>query len=287
MTKIMRDSSDSTAEQSKSQTGTQQTSFFRGCSDLLRKLPLAAKSLPMVMATVVVGLVCTCIWGYYVHAHSPSPVEADAQSSWPDVDRVNRANFASVGKTPYFNLEPGYRLNYRDGSVTRTITVRRRTKIVDGVETRVVEQKQKEVGKPTRIVWKYYAIDKTTLAVYCFGVHIQTYFQGNLLSHRSWCAGVHGKHFRLEMPPQPKVGEALVHSSTRRQYEVTDLRATIVTPAGAFANCLRTEAKGSMEKVAKEKVFAPGVGLVKDGQFLLVRHGMTVPLYVPVRQPLQ
>ena len=273
----MPDSSDLTAGQSRSRTGIEETAFFRVCSDFLRNLPLAGKSRPMVMAIVVVGLVGTCVWGYYVHAHSPTHVEADSQSPWSDVDRVNRANLASAGKTRYFNLEPGYRLKYQDGSATRTITVRRRTKIVDGVETRVVEQKQKERGKPTRIVWKYYAIDKATLAVYCFGVHTETFFQGNLLSHRGWRAGVHGRQFRLEMPPRPSLGESLVHSKTRRQYEVTDLQAEIVTPGGAFANCLRAEAKGTVDKVAKDKVFAPSVGLVKDGEFLLVQHGMTMP----------
>ena len=272
----MREASNLAAEHSMSRTGSPRAIFFRGRNDVRRELHLA-KSRPMVMAIVVVGLVGSCVWGYYVHAHSPTPLEANAQSLWSDVDRVNRTNLASAGKTPYFNLEPGYRLKYQDGSVTRTITVRRKTKIVDGVETRVVEQKQKEVGKPTRIVWKYYAIDKTTLAVYCFGVHIETYFQGNLLSHRSWRSGVHGRQFRLEMPPQPNLGDALVHSNARRQYEVTDLQANIVTPAGVFANCLCAAAKGSVEKVAKEKVFAPGVGLVKDGEFLLVQHGMTVP----------
>ena len=151
------------------------------------------------------------------------------------------------------------------------MTVRRKTKVIDGVETRVVEEKEEQHGQPTKIVWRYYAIDRTTGALYCFGVHNQAYDNGRLVSHRGWRSGTHGAMFTLVLPAVPKVGETLLRNhrpdAPRRQEEVIDVAEKVVTPAGTFTNCVCTETKGSRKN--KVKVFAPGVGLVQDGPFAL------------------
>ena len=61
--------------------------------------------------------------------------------------RIFDENLATIGKNPYFNLEPGYRLRYASGEATRTMMVRRKTKVIDGVETRVVEEKEEQHGR--------------------------------------------------------------------------------------------------------------------------------------------
>ena len=201
-----------------------------------------------------------------------SRLEADEESpQWASISHVDLANLTTVGKNAYFNLEPGYRLRYADGPLSRTLTVRRKTKMVDGVETRVIEDKEEKDGQPTKIVWKYYAIDKTTTALYCFGIHVQSYQNGKLVSHRGWRSGDHGAVFTLVMPAAPKMGDTLVHGHAKRVYEVIDTEAKVVTPAGTFTNCLRIQTKESGDKGARAKAFAPGVGLVQDGQFTLVK----------------
>ena len=50
---------------------------------------------------------------------------------------------------------------------------------------------------------------------------------------------------------------------------VINIAKKVVTPAGTFTNCVCTETKGSTED--KVKVFAPGVGLIQDGQFTLIK----------------
>jgi hypothetical protein len=219
-----------------------------------------------------VGLAVAC----YVASEGRAPVAADeAMPQWAAISQVDPANLATIGKNAYFNLEPGYRLRYRDGTLTRTMTVRRKTKMVDGVETRVIEEKEEKDGQPTKVVWKYYAIDKTTTALYCFGVHVQSYQNGQLVSHRGWRSGDHGALFTLAMFAAPKAGDTLARGRAKRVDEVIDTDVKVVTPAGTFANCLRTEPKGATK--SKAKVFAPGVGLVKDGQFTLVKISQTVP----------
>src|SRR4249919_647152 len=55
---------------------------------------------------------------------------------------VDKADLASSGRNPYFILEPGYVLTLEDASVRLVITVLTETKVVDGVETRIVEERE-------------------------------------------------------------------------------------------------------------------------------------------------
>jgi hypothetical protein len=234
---------------------------------------MAARSRWVILGFLAVGLSCGVALAYYVGSGDNASLEADEDSpQWTAISQVDTANLTTVGQNPYINLEPGYQLRYTDRSVTRTITVRRKTKLVDGVQTRVIEEKDQKDGVPIKIVWKYYAIDKTSKAVYCFGVHVQSYDGGKLVGHRGWRSGAHGAVFTLAMPAAPKTGDALVRGHTLRSYEVVDTDATVVTPAGSFAHCLRAESRDAdTSSPVVEKAFAPGVGLVRDGEFNLVK----------------
>ena len=49
------------------------------------------------------------------------------------------------------------------------------------------------------------------------------------------------------------------------------LAVCAANPAGVFAHCLRTKETTPLERFAKEyKVYAPGVGVMKDGSLELV-----------------
>ncbi|NTV81485.1 MAG: hypothetical protein HGA24_08695, partial [Candidatus Aminicenantes bacterium] len=56
--------------------------------------------------------------------------------------------------------------------------------------------------------------------------------------------------------------------------EVVALDASIKTPAGVFTCCLNFIETTPVEPFAREsKIYAPGIGLVKDGSLLLIEHG--------------
>jgi hypothetical protein len=260
--------------------GNRTITIVRAGHDSGRAAQSSAKSL--ILSVIAGALVCGVILTYYLGAEQNLPAESDEGSpQGASLPNVNSANLCSTGKSSYFNVEPGYRLRYRDGQTTRTVTVLRKTKFIDGVETRVVEQRDESNGRPTKIAWKYYAIDKTTHALYCFGVHVQTYSDGKLVDHRSWYAGVHGATFTLVIPAAPKVGDKFVHQhgseKAKAIYEVIDVAEKVVTPAGTFTNCLHTQYTKAGDGHVDHKVYAPGVGLVKDGGFALVKIAITVP----------
>ncbi len=79
---------------------------------------------------------------------------------------VAKSDLASAGKSEYFNLEPGSVSTFEgdeDGKATvLTITVTGETKTVDGVETRVVEEKETAGGETKEISRNYFAISKAT-----------------------------------------------------------------------------------------------------------------------------
>src|SRR5262245_6810404 len=82
-------------------------------------------------------------------ASSPSAPSASLgeQSPWVEPTLPAASTLSSTGRSPYFVLEPGYQLVLTDDSDRLTITVLEETKTVDGVETRVVEERETKDGE--------------------------------------------------------------------------------------------------------------------------------------------
>src|SRR6059036_1155002 len=88
------------------------------------------------------------------------------------------------------------------------ITVLNETKKVDGVETRVVEERETKVGQLVEVARNYFAISKRTNDVFYFGEDVDMYKDGRLVSHDgTWLSGVNGGKFGLMMPGRALLGE--------------------------------------------------------------------------------
>ena len=199
-----------------------------------------------------------------------------------DTFAVGKGDFSSKGKSDYFVLTPGFVSVFEgkeDGKKTvLTITVTDRTKTVDGVETRVVEERETQDGEVVEISLNYFAISKTTGDVYYFGEDSDTYKGGKVANHEgSWLAGVAGARFGLAMPAKPKVGAAyyqeLAPKVAMDRAEIVSITDTVKTPAGEFKNCVKTKETTPLEKGTEYKYYAPGTGLVQDGSLRLVKSG--------------
>ena len=195
---------------------------------------------------------------------------------WRDTFPVDKANLADTGKNPYFNLEPGSRLTLVDGKDTLTITVLGETKVVDGVKTRVVEERETKNEKLIEVSRNYFAIDKTTGDVYYFGEDVDTYTDGKVTGHGgAWLAGVDGARFGLMIPGKPKVGDKYYQEVAPKvamdRAEVVSVTDEVKVPAGDFKNSLRTRETSALEPGSEDKLYAAGVGLLKDGSFVLAK----------------
>jgi hypothetical protein len=186
---------------------------------------------------------------------------------------------ASTGKNPFFILEPGYQLTLEGGKERIVITVLNETKMVDGVECRVVEERESKNDKLVEVSRNYFAISKRTNNVYYFGEDVDEYKEGKVVGHPgSWLSGVNGAKFGLMMPGLPLLGaryqQEVAPKVAMDRAEVVAVDVAVKTPAGEFKNCLKLLETTPLEPGPKEhKVYAPGVGLAEEGDMKLVKYG--------------
>lgn len=213
-----------------------------------------------------------------------APLLVAADEGFVDTFDVPKTQFTSTGKNAYFNLEPGYQMTFEgkeDGhKMALVITVLDETKTVDGVETRIVEERETSDGKPIEISRNYFALDMRNNDVYYFGEDVDMYKNGKVSGHEGgWLAGEKGAKFGLAMPAAPKVGQKYYQEIAPKQAmdraEVTSIDEKVKVPAGTFERCVKTVETTPIEPDEHEtKIYAPNVGLLGDGPMKLIKYGM-------------
>jgi hypothetical protein len=192
---------------------------------------------------------------------------------------AEKPDLTSTGRNPYFSLEPGYQLVLERGKTRLTITVLGQTRVVDGVEARVVDERETEGDEVVEVSRNFLAISRRTNSVYYFGEEVDEYKGGKVVSHGgAWLAGQDGAKFGLLMPGQPllraRYYQEVAPGKAMDRAEVVGLGEVVRTPAGEFRGCLKTEETNPLKPGEKEyKLYAPGVGLVREESLTLVRHG--------------
>jgi len=200
-----------------------------------------------------------------------------AENKWTD-SFANEAPLEATGANPFFILEPGYVLEYENSNTKLVITVLDETKVVDGVKTAIVEEREWNKGKLAEVSRNYFAIDKRSNSVFYFGEDVEEYENDKVAGHGgSWLSGVKGAHWGLMMPGTVILGsrycQEVAPGEAMDRAEIVGIGETVDTPAGKFTNCLRTEETTPLEKGKSAKVYAPGVGLICDGDLKLTKYG--------------
>jgi hypothetical protein len=200
-------------------------------------------------------------------------------AEWTSVFRLEKGDLSSTGRNPYFILEPGYQLVLKSADTELTVTVLDETRNVDGVETRIVEEREVEDGRLIEVSRNCYAISKTNGGVFYFGEDVDAYDSQGKVSHGgSWHAGENGARAGLMMPGLPLLGaryyQEVAPGIAMDRAEIVSVSESFKCPAGTFSDVLKVEETTPLEPGAKEyKLYAAGVGLVKDGDLVLVSHG--------------
>lgn len=205
---------------------------------------------------------------------------AAAAPAFTDDFLMDKSDLASTGSNPYFNLEPGFQQYYKSPDGDLTITVLDETKMVDGVETRIVEERETENGKVIEISRNYFAISKRNNGVFYFGEDVDMYnTSGKITGHGgSWLAGVNGAKPGLAMPGIALVGaryyQEVAPKIAMDRSEIVSVAEKMTVPAGTYAKVVKTEETSPVEPGTKEyKFYTPGAGLIKDDNMLLVKYG--------------
>ncbi len=201
-------------------------------------------------------------------------------NAWQEEFNLAGCTMTTTGRNPYFVLLPGFQLVLEGGGERLAITVLDETKTIDGVLTRVVEEREWKGDRLHEVSRNYFAMCEQTKDVYYFGEDVDYYKDGKVVKHDgTWHAGVDGNRAGLIMPgdPKPKMRyyQEIAPGVAMDRAEVVSVTETCVTPAGTFSGCLKVKETSAIEFWAKAeyKYHAPGIGLLRDEDLQLVRYG--------------
>lgn len=244
----------------------------------------------------------------------PEAPEGDVETLPDAGDPVTAGTCGSSGGT-YIVLDMGHQLVFTDddGENVETITVLAETKTIDGVETRVVEEKDMEEGELVESSRKYYAVCDGD--VYLYGEDEVEYDDG-VAEAASWEAGKAGAERRLAMPGQPAVGQVFVTAdgaNGTERVEIVALGETVTVPAGTFSGAVKVKETSSeiddeeededaddADEAADEDEgeeenetddagdfawYAAGVGLLREEDLTLLAYGQVGEIEVPASLP--
>ncbi len=196
------------------------------------------------------------------------------EAGWRRTFDVDPKNLGTVGHNPYFPLTPGLRIHLGGKDEAVVFSVMEETKVVDGVETRVVEERESERGELVEITRNYFAIDRTTGDVYYFGEEVDDYKDGKIVGHAgAWLSGVNGAKFGLIMPGKPARGDKFyleMAPGAEERVEIVDVDARLETPLRNFNNLVYSLETDVLDMEFSHKWYAAGIGMVGDGNLRVV-----------------
>jgi hypothetical protein len=187
---------------------------------------------------------------------------------------ITPADFGPSVTNPYFPLKPGRTLVYtgtKDGRAALNIFApTSRTKVIDGVTTRVVEDRLYLDNTLEERTSDYYAQDRCG-NVWYFGEDTATLdAQGHVIdTEGSFHAGVDGAQPGVFMQAHPQVGRRFRQEWYRGHaedtFKVLSLSAPVTVPYGHFDDALKTEETTALEPdVVDNKYFVRGIGEVTE-----------------------
>ncbi|HEX8522541.1 MAG TPA: hypothetical protein VF669_09820 [Tepidisphaeraceae bacterium] len=199
---------------------------------------------------------------------------ADAQGFQDRFEKAGR-DFASQGKSKYFVLEPGHQcvLEGKQGEQTLrlVVTVLGATRRIDGVETRVVEERLSQDKKLVNRARLYLAIDRTRSDICCFGKDVDQYENGKVTGHGgSWIAGKDESRFGILVPGQAADGQKFYREIAPN---LAMQRAQVVSVSGAE---LILKESSPLEPAKDQVEVYASTGLVKRGELKLTKAGKDV-----------
>ena len=172
----------------------------------------------------------------------------------------------------YMPLVPGTTLVYQGTEDEKTtyeeLTVTDQTRVIQGVETRVVHDTHWTNGTLTADTFNWFAQDDAG-NVWYFGEDSSQLVNGMVVGHASsWEAGVDGASPGIVMEAQPKIVDTYQLENAPGVAQdmaiVISLNESVCVVYGCFANVVEAEEFSPLEPgVVEDKYYASGVGEIK------------------------
>lgn len=143
------------------------------------------------------------------------------------------------------------------------------------VEALIMEDREFINGQIEEVALDYFAQDDDG-TVYYLGEDVDNYKDGKVVAHEgAWLYGKDTKKLGVIMPAHPRVGQKFspedVGKVTKENDVVVSLSEKASVPAGKFENCMKIKETNS-DGESEEKLYAPGIGAIKEEDLLLMSH---------------
>ncbi len=214
---------------------------------------------------------------------SPSRPDDANGDGWMDTFPIDKYTMVADGNNRYWSLNPGRFVVLGEltpsGGEFVIISVLEDTETINGIETRVIEEREFEDGELVEISRNFFAMSKETKDVFYFGEDVYDYKDGQVVGHGGqWRAGQDGAKAGLYMPGKPRVGMKYYmehHPDVAMdRAEIYQTNARVDTPAGTFSGSLIVTESSPIEPDEESyKRYAPGVGMIFDDGLELYKRG--------------
>jgi len=197
-----------------------------------------------------------------VQAHAKEEAASKAKFSNPLV--INNTYMALVAGTTFI-----YQGNDANKSTYEEFVVTDQTKMIQGVNTRVVHDTVSTNGKITEDTFDWFAQDDAG-NVWYFGEDSSQIKNGKVVGHEgSWEAGVNGASAGIVMETKPKVGDTYQQENApgiaQDTATVVSLNESVCVAYGCFSNVLVTKENSPLDPgVVENKYYAPSIGEIKS-----------------------
>jgi hypothetical protein len=223
----------------------------------------------------VVGLVAAAVWVVPSSAGAGSSCPLPRFGPGPSYHpRIDPADFSPKVTNELFPLTPGKLLVYtgiKDGKQALDLFVAtHRTRVIDGVRTRVVEDRGYLSNVLEERTSDYYAQDRCG-NVWYFGEDTATLDRhGKVVdTEGSWHAGVDGAQPGVFMQAHPQLGRKFRQEWYQGQaedvFKAIDRSAAVTVSYGRFRHALRTAETTALEPgIVDNKYYVKGIGEVAE-----------------------
>jgi hypothetical protein len=187
---------------------------------------------------------------------------------------IDPASFSPNVTNKFFPLTPGKTLVYtgtKDGKkALDLVATTSRTRVVDGVSTRVVEDRLYLDNVLQERTSDYYTQDRCGNVWYFGEDTAELDRHGNVISAEgTWHAGVDGAQPGVFMQAHPQVGRKFrqewYEGHAEDVFKVLSRSSRVTVPYGSFRHALRTEETTALEPdVLDNKYYVKGIGEVAE-----------------------
>lgn len=214
-----------------------------------------------VMQCLILSLLAACASDFLSYDGPLVVIDADVVCD-PSGD------FTLESTNEYFPMSVGLQWVLEGGDERVQITVLDETKVVAGVTTRVIEEREWKDDEIDEISRNFFAQASDGTICY-FGEEVDP-------AEGVWRADEPGRGPGIIMPANPVVGARYVMEAAPGEAEdmglVVGVGESISVPAGTFARTLRVLEYDPLDDEDEYKFFAAGVGIVIDEDLELVRY---------------